>query len=81
MARPLRIEYRGALYHVTCRGNARDRIFLIDLDREFFLQTPGVPRVQRLVDRPTLGAIVRTANDAPALPKRASSTDTRRRRS
>jgi REP element-mobilizing transposase RayT len=27
MARPLRIEYPGALYHVTARGNARQDIF------------------------------------------------------
>jgi REP element-mobilizing transposase RayT/DNA-binding MarR family transcriptional regulator len=38
MARPLRVEYPGALYHVTCRGNARGKIFLIDSDRELFLQ-------------------------------------------
>ena len=38
MGRPLRIEYPGALYHETCRGNARERIFVIDADRELFLQ-------------------------------------------
>jgi len=38
MARPLRVEYPGALYHVTCRGNARGKVFLIDSDRELFLQ-------------------------------------------
>jgi len=38
MARLLRIEYAGALYHVTCRGNARGKIFLVDPDRELFLQ-------------------------------------------
>ena len=27
MARPLRIEYAGAIYHVMSRGNARQRIF------------------------------------------------------
>lgn len=37
MARPLRIEYPGALYHVTSRGNAREPIFLSDIDRELFL--------------------------------------------
>ncbi len=37
MARPLRIEYPGALYHITCRGNARQKIFLVDPDRELFL--------------------------------------------
>ncbi len=39
MARPLRIEFAGALYHITSRGNERKRIFLIDEDREFFLAT------------------------------------------
>ncbi len=29
MARPLRIEFSGALYHVTSRGNARQDIFLV----------------------------------------------------
>ena len=33
MARPLRIEYSGAIYHVTVRGNARQKIFLDDRDR------------------------------------------------
>lgn len=37
MARPLRIEYEGALYHVTSRGNARQDIFLGDEDRTMFL--------------------------------------------
>lgn len=33
MARPLRIEFAGALYHVTARGNGREDIFLDDRDR------------------------------------------------
>lgn len=37
MARPLRIEFSGALYHLTARGNARENIFLDDTDRETFL--------------------------------------------
>ena len=37
MARPLRVEYEGALYHVTSRGNARQDIFLNDVDRVGFL--------------------------------------------
>lgn len=37
MTRPLRIEYPGAHYHVTSRGNARQRIFNDDSDRELFL--------------------------------------------
>jgi putative transposase len=41
MARPLRIEYPGALYHVTSRGNAREPIFLDDADRRLFLLRLG----------------------------------------
>jgi REP element-mobilizing transposase RayT len=37
MARPLRIEYPNAVYHVTSRGNARNKIFLGNQDRENFL--------------------------------------------
>ena len=37
MARPLRIEYDGALYHVTSRGNERKPIFKDDADRTLFL--------------------------------------------
>lgn len=37
MARPLRLEFPGAIYHVTARGNARAAIFLDDHDRELFL--------------------------------------------
>jgi putative transposase len=38
MARPIRIEYPGAWYHVTCRGNERKVIFSDDLDRAKFLE-------------------------------------------
>ena len=41
MARPLRLEYEGALYHVTSRGNAREAIFRVDPDREVFLDILG----------------------------------------
>ncbi len=37
MARPLRIEFDGAVYHVTSRGNVRDNIFFNDEDREMLL--------------------------------------------
>jgi REP element-mobilizing transposase RayT len=30
MARPLRFEYKGALYHVHARGNERRKIFFTD---------------------------------------------------
>ena len=37
MARPLRIQYPGAVYHVTCRGNEQKKIYLDDEDRKRFL--------------------------------------------
>jgi len=37
MARPLRIEFPGALYHVTSRGDNKGRIFFNDQDRKKFL--------------------------------------------
>jgi len=36
MARPLRIEYEGAFYHVTARGNERRRIYYSQSDYEKF---------------------------------------------
>ena len=33
MSRPLRIEFPGALYHVTSRGDRREDIFSDDSDR------------------------------------------------
>lgn len=45
MARPLRLEFPGAVYHLTSRGNARQKIFFTDADRELFLSTlSGVVR-------------------------------------
>ena len=38
MARPLRITYPGAFYHVTSRGNERKEIFKNKRDREKFLE-------------------------------------------
>jgi len=37
MARPLRIQFPGGIYHVTARGNARQTLFIDDVDRERFL--------------------------------------------
>lgn len=37
MARPLRIQYPGAFYHITSRGNEQKAIFKNDRDREKFL--------------------------------------------
>lgn len=38
MARQLRIEFEGAFYHVTSRGNLREAIFFENKDREKFLE-------------------------------------------
>ena len=37
MARPLRLEFAGALYHVTSRGDRREAIYENDADRHMFL--------------------------------------------
>jgi len=36
MARPLRIEYPGAIYHVLSRGDRREAIFRTEADRKLF---------------------------------------------
>ena len=41
MTRPVRIEFAGALYHVTSRGDRRESIYEDDADRELFLDTVG----------------------------------------
>ena len=46
MARPPRIEYPGALYHITTRGNARRAVFKDASDRALFLDT-----LQRVSER------------------------------
>lgn len=39
MTRPLRLEFAGALYHVTSRGDKQAAIYLDDTDRLVWLQT------------------------------------------
>lgn len=41
MSRPLRIEYPGAVYHITSRGNALENIYCDDQDRDNFLSVLG----------------------------------------
>src|SRR6185369_3850253 len=41
MARKLRVEYPGAIYHVMNRGDRREPIFRDDADRQRFLETLG----------------------------------------
>ncbi len=46
MARPLRIEYKGAVYHILSRGNQGEEIFSDDSDREYFVEI-----LQRAVEK------------------------------
>ena len=41
MARPLRLEFPGALYHVTARGDRREAIYFDDDDRQRWLELLG----------------------------------------
>ena len=41
MARPLRFEFAGAIYHVTSRGDKREDIYVTDKDQQDW---PGVLR-------------------------------------
>jgi REP element-mobilizing transposase RayT len=42
MARPLRLEFPGAIYHVTSRGDRQEDIFLNDDDRDDWLEILGI---------------------------------------
>jgi len=39
MARKLRAEYRGAIYHVMNRGDRREPIFIDDADRKRLIES------------------------------------------
>jgi putative transposase len=41
MARKMRVEYEGAIYHVLSRGNRKEAFFRDDDDRGTFLRTLG----------------------------------------
>jgi len=41
MARPLRVDYPGAFYHVISRGNNQEKLYIQSRDREKFLQYLG----------------------------------------
>ena len=41
MARQLRVEYPGAIYHVTVRSNGKEALFLTDGDRKYLLTRMG----------------------------------------
>jgi len=41
MSRPLRLEYAGALYHVTSRGNEHKPIYKVEQDFDLYLEILG----------------------------------------
>ena len=41
MARKLRLQYPGAIYHLMSRGDRREPVFLEDADRSLFVSTLG----------------------------------------
>ena len=47
MARKLRVQYPGALYHVMNRGDRREPIFKDDIDRKLFLTKPWAKPVRK----------------------------------
>ncbi|MDP3090332.1 MAG: transposase [Nitrospira sp.] len=47
MARQLRLEYPGALYHVTARGNDQQTIFHDEADRQHFVKLFGQEILQQ----------------------------------
>jgi hypothetical protein len=48
MARPLRIQFDGKLYHVTSRSDAREPIFITDTNRVLFLDKKESALIARL---------------------------------
>lgn len=51
MARPLRVEYPGAFYHVINRGNNQENIFKNDRDREKFSEYLQNRRLKRRIEK------------------------------
>ncbi len=74
MARQLRVEYPGAIYHVTCRmiGDGREdrsRLFVDDRDRERFVDRLG-DRVEQYNIRLYLFACIRLRCTVARIEKR-----------
>jgi hypothetical protein len=76
MGRLLRIEYRGGLYHLTARGNARQLIFKDEQDHCLFGGIPGAKTIN-LVESSRIAGAFREAclcrlPEKPAMPSEAS---------
>ena len=87
MARKIRMEYAGAVYHIVARGNQGRRIYADDLDRQWWLETLAegceqtgwrihayfAPTAQGDGRERGLGLVVESADDgAAALGERAT---------
>ena len=86
MARALRIQYPGALYHVTNRGNERKAVFQDDVDRNEFLAilSRSIPLSDLIfsekdgyliIDIPTSGDQIKLAGYAPDRPTFTNAVD------
>jgi hypothetical protein len=64
MARPLCIEYPGAVYHVMNRGGARRKVFLGKKDYEAFINTIGEINDYRALGWACHGVASRIASDS-----------------
>jgi len=64
MARQIRIEYPGAIYHITSRGNAQQAIFETKADRCHFLSVL-MERLRLLFDGSSLSPFNRNKRKQP----------------
>jgi len=73
MVRPLRLEFAGALYHVTSRGDRREDILVDDEDRYDWLETQKQAsrldfeswQVARADNRPVTSCFLRRSCSVP----------------
>ena len=63
MARPRRILYNGALYHVMARANGRRRLFVDDFDRLRFFELLGKVQQRYITWNPVESGYVKHPND------------------
>lgn len=70
MTRPLRIEFPGAVYHVTSRGDRREPIFEDDADREILLGIVG--QTMERFDARMLAYLLAEPASTPTLRRRAA---------
>ena len=70
MARPLRLELPGALYHVTARGDRREPIYFDDDDRQHWLGLLGTVcgNWGQVLHYDSVGAVRVVAYDGPSDP-------------